>query len=324
MTTPAPKKRTKAERQAAMLAATVTPGEDLTLDAIVATNIALAKDPSQEELAAWAAKHPIGKPMSSDKPKPKGKKTPAPKSEGLAERIETSLKTKAEPPAAVPVARPTPASGQVWSAASPKAPDGRRYIRIVAVERPTDAENGHASAVEIAKDGTRLRPALLKGEHLRCTLIAGEMPATHRYEADLTASTTTLDLSTDAGTPEEIAMKKANASKKSSSKKPSTSKGEPIRSMNRGLQMLYLKQGTFTGYTTREGRKYAMIVRKAADGEMTVLIADEAERLGRVGHGRTKAAPKAKAAKKAAPAKKAKAVKKAVKKPAKKAKASQK
>lgn len=314
MTTPAPKKRTKAERQAAMLPPPAPPTADPTLDAIVAANIALAKDPSPQELAAWAAKHPVGKPKSSDKPK--GKKAKAePAAEGVAERLEASLKAKAAAaaaPTAVPMARPLPASGQVWSAASPKAPDGRRYIRIVAVERPTDAENGHASAVEIAKDGTRLRPALLKGEHLRCTLIAGEMPATHRYEATITADTTTLDLSTDAGTPEEIAMKKSNAAKKSSSKKPSTSKGEPIRSMNRGLQMLYLKQGTFTGYTTREGRKYAMIVRKAADGEITVLVADEAERLGRVGHGRAKAEPKAKVAtKKAAPAKKAKAVKKA-------------
>lgn len=250
-------------------------------------------EPTADELAAWAKKHPVGK-----KKKPTGHGATA---AALVESVT---------PPPVAQARPSPAADQVWST---KAKEGRRFIRIIEVEHDGTATNGgndSVLSVVIDERGVRLRPPVLNGQALRTKLTAREMPSAFRYEESLTTTTTTLDMSTDSAPAQEnTTMKKATAKKSS---KPSTSQGEPIRSFNRGLQILYLKQGTFTGYTTRNGKKYAMLVRKAADGEITVLVADDAERLARVGHGR-KAVPAKKAVVKKA-AKKSKVTKKATKK----------
>lgn len=312
MKKPAPKppakpkpKRTKAERQAGMVArqtgmaerllqaAAKTPGTDLkafgeNLDkgtALIEKAVAaLAHDPSPEELAAWKAEQ-------------EGKLNPV---------VVVPVGVKLEP-----IERPKPLAGQIWSTASLK--NGPRFIWICEVQ--DRGEDQRVIAVEITKAGKRIVRADGTGATpLEHKPVKGEMGTEYSFEPTLTDTIKAPDqgdvIAAEAAKESTMAKK---AKKTSTSTKPTTKQGEPIRSMNRGLQMLYTKQGTFSGYTTRDGKKYAMLVRKAANGDITVLVADEAEKLGRVGHGReaspktkTAKAPKAKTAKKAK-AKKAKA-----------------
>jgi hypothetical protein len=64
--------------------------------------------------------------------------------------------------------RPSPAPGQVWSAASPR---GRRYIRIVGAN--CDPNDGAVESIEVDTTG----PVLMT------KLAAGEMPHAYMYEA---------------------------------------------------------------------------------------------------------------------------------------------
>jgi len=84
---------------------------------------------------------------------------------------------------------PKPRAGQVWSAASPKARSGRRYIRITEV-RSRHTEDAYVNAVEITEDGSkprRSKSSPFAREPLTSKLVAGgHMDPSYRFEPVLT------------------------------------------------------------------------------------------------------------------------------------------
>ena len=92
----------------------------------------------------------------------------------------------AKPVATVPPPpmRPLPASGQVWSTATPK---GRRFIAILGVEQ------GAAESIEVTPEGVPVADNVLRGRALRTALDSGELPFAYRYEPTVTSVDTTPD-----------------------------------------------------------------------------------------------------------------------------------
>lgn len=127
------------------------------------------------------------------------KKPPA--SEGVAERIEQSLKAKATAPP--PPMRPAPAIGMVWSAAN--GGGRRRYIAIV------DREPGAVLSHEVTEAGLRVTDATAKREPFRTALEGGDtMPSAYRYEPTITPSNTLAEPSPNSAPEAQESTMSAN------------------------------------------------------------------------------------------------------------------
>jgi hypothetical protein len=106
------------------------------------------------------------------------------KTPGIGAQIAAEARAMKPTTSPIPLVRPYPAASQVWSAASPKTPGGRRFICVV------DRGPDFVDSVEVDARGVRLFPALLKDQTMLTRLEAGEMPTAYRYEPTINGSAT--------------------------------------------------------------------------------------------------------------------------------------